>query len=95
MKNYNNLHNDLYEILLNTITQDWQSYKSLKHTINHELRVLTGWQHYKITLHILGPALLYFDKYSPLEWKKEKVGGNTIYYVRLKGLNYECFGGVQ
>lgn len=84
MITYNNLRNDLFDMLLSTITTEWQSYKSLKHSINHYMRILTGWD-YKITLHVLGPALLYFDKYSPLEWKKEKVGGNTIYYVRLLG----------
>ncbi len=91
MKNYNNLHNDLFDMLLATITAEWQSYKSLKHSIDHYIRISTGWEHYKITLHVLAPALLHFDSFYPLEWKKEKVGGNTIYFVRLKGNCYECY----
>ena len=84
MRNYNNLHNDLHEILLNTITPDWQSYKQLRHTVNQEMRKITGWKYYSITLHVLGPILLNFDRFYPLEWKKESIGGTTIYFVRLK-----------
>ena len=84
MRNNNALQNNLHKILLNTITPNWQSYKQLRHSINYEMRKITGFPYFKTNFRNMSLALLIFDKCYPLEWKKEIISGNTIYFVRLK-----------
>lgn len=85
MKTNKELQDNLQEVLLRVIMPDWQSYERLHHFVNVEMRKFTGNKYFDVKFMYLNNALLTFDKFYPLEWKKGRIGSRTVYYVRLKG----------